>query len=155
MNPTNPYALRLANSAGWCCALLLIWPWLLGCFDSQAMIEARRKVAVLARLEEIDLGEYRLTLPTPIQSNEMTEIEFHAFGQVANRDLDMVAHSLEEHGPELRHRLLLAARQLDLQDLEQADLDLLRNQIAEVINETLPGEPLQSVGFYQFHYYNF
>ena len=119
------------------------------------MIEARRKVAVLARLEEIDLGKFRLTLSRPVQSEEMAEIQFHAFGQVANRDLDEVSDALETYGPELRHRLLLAARELSLEDLEDARLDLLRTHIATVINETLPGEPLQSVGFYQFSYYNF
>jgi len=119
------------------------------------MIDARRKVAILARLEEVDLGKFRLTLSHPPQSVEMAEIQFHAFGQVANRDLDQVTDALETYGPELRHRLLLAARQLQLKDLEDAQLKLLRTQIATVFNETLPGEPLQSVGFYQFRYYNF
>ncbi len=137
------------------CWLAVTCLLLTGCFDASAMIEARRKVAVLARLEEIDLGKFRLTLSRPVQSDEMAEIQFHAFGQVANRDLDTVTDSLETFGPELRHRLLLATRQLKLEDLEDAGLDLLGSQIAEVINETLPGEPLQSVGFYQFSYYNF
>lgn len=126
-----------------------------GCFNSQAMIEARRKVAILARLEEVDLGKFRLTLPQPFETNEMAEIQFHAFGQVANRDLDQVTEALEDYGPELRHQLLLAARQLEMKDIESARLEALRTQIAKVINETLPGEPLQSVGFYQFGYYNF
>jgi len=128
---------------------------LAGCFDASAMIEARRKIAILARLEEVDLGKFRLTLSRPVQSDEMAEIQFHAFGQVANRDLDKVTDALETYGPELRNRLLMAARQLKLEDIEAARLDLLRTQIVSVINETLPGEPLQSVGFYQFSYYNF
>lgn len=128
---------------------------LTGCFNADAMIESRRKVAILARLEEVDLGKFRLTLPRPPQSDEMAEIQFHVFGQVANRDLDAVTESLETYGPELRHRLLLAARELQLEDIEDPQLDLLRTQIATVINETLPGEPLQSVGFYRFAYHNF
>jgi len=137
------------------CGLPIPFLMFVGCFNSSEMIEARRKVAILARLEEVDLGKYRLTLPQPVQTTEMAEIEFHAFGQVANRDLDQVTEALETYGPELRHRLLLAARQLDLKDIEDAQLDLLRSQIADVINETLPGKPLQSVGFYKFGYYNF
>jgi len=137
------------------CGLPIPFLMFVGCFDSSEMIEARRKVAILARLEEVDLGKYRLTLPQPVQTTEMAEIEFHAFGQVANRDLDQVTEALETYGPELRHRLLLAARQLDLKDIEDAQLDLLRSQIVDVINETLPGKPLQSVGFYTFGYYNF
>ena len=119
------------------------------------MIEARRKVAILARLEEVDLGKFRLTLSRPIQSDEMAEIHFHAFGQVANRDVDEVTEALENYGPELRHRLLLAVRKLKLKELEDANLELLRQEIATIINETLPGEPLQSVGINQFSYYNF
>jgi hypothetical protein len=119
------------------------------------MIDARRKIAILARLEEVDLGEFRLTLPRPVQSADMAEIQFHAFGQVANRDLVKVTEALETHGTELRHRLLLAARQLELENIEDPQLDLLRSQIAAVINETLPGKPLQSVGFYRFAYHNY
>jgi len=126
-----------------------------GCFDAEAMVNARRKVAILARLEEVDLGKFRLTLPRPAQSDSMAEIQFHAFGQVANRDLEKVNMALETHGTELRHRLLLAARQLDMKDIEDPRLDLLRTQIATVVNETLPGKPLQSVGFYRFAYHNF
>ena len=140
-------------------ALTLVLPalsiFLGGCFNSEAMIDARRKVAILARLEEVDLGKFRLTLSRPVQSDDMAEIQFHAFGQVANRDLKQVNEALETYGPELRHRLLLATRKLKLKDIEDAELDLLRTQIADVVNETLPGEPLQSVGFYQFSYYNF
>ncbi len=128
---------------------------LCGCLDANAMIEARRKVAILARLEEVDLGKFRLTLSRPIQSDEMAEIHFHAFGQVANRDVDEVTEALENYGPELRHRLLLAVRKLKLKELEDANLELLRQEIATIINETLPGEPLQSVGINQFSYYNF
>ncbi len=126
-----------------------------GCFDADAMIEARRKVAILARLEEVDLGEYRLTLPQPVQSTEMAEVQFHVFGQVANRDLDQVTEALETYGPELRSRILLAARQLNLKDLEDAQLKLLRTEIVQVVNDTLPGEPLQSIGLYSLNYYNF
>jgi hypothetical protein len=119
------------------------------------MIEARHKVAILARLEEVDLGNYRLTLSRPLDTTEMAEIEFHAFGQVANRDLQQVTEALATHGPELRHRLLLASRELKLKDLEEAHLDLLRKKITTIINQTVPGEPIQSVGFYKFGYYNF
>jgi len=119
------------------------------------MIDARRKVAILARMEEIDLGEYRLTLPRPVQSTEMAEIQFHAFGHVANRDLDEVTEAIETLGPELQHQLLLAVRGLALKDIEDPQLELLRTQIVSVINATLPGEPLHAVGFYRFGYYNF
>ena len=153
---TSPKSSRRSPTAGLILAsacLLCVSPS--GCFNSQAMIESRRKVAVLARLEEVDLGMFRLTLPQPFETSEMAEIQFHAFGQVANRDLDTVTEALEMYGPEFRHQLILAARQLDLKDIENPGLEILREQIALVINETLPGEPLQSVGFYKFSYYDY
>jgi len=143
----------------WWKRLRFCWPTacllLSGCFDAEAMIGDRHKIAILARLEEVDLGKFRLTLPRPVQSSDIAEIQFHAFGHVANRDLGEVTEAIETYGPELRHRLLLAARQLQLGNIEDPRLDLLRTQIAAVFNETLPGEPLQSVGFYRFDYYNF
>lgn len=126
-----------------------------GCFDADAMIAERRKVAILARLEEVDLGEFRLTLPRPVQTNDMAEIQFQVFGQVANRDLEEVTEALEMYGPELRHRILLAARQLQLEDMEDAELALLRSEITTVVNETIPGEPVHSIGVKELSYYNF
>ena len=137
----------LLSTISWCVVLV-------GCFNAEAMVEARRAVAIKARLEEVDLGEFRVTLPRPPQSNEVAEIQFHAFGHVANRDLRVVQEALEEHGPEFRHRLLLATRQLGMREIEDPYLQSLRRQIAEVVNETLPGEPLQSVGFYRFSFSN-
>ncbi|NOY41415.1 MAG: hypothetical protein GXP26_06215 [Planctomycetes bacterium] len=125
-----------------------------GCFSADTMIEKRRAIAILTRLEEIDLGEFRISVPRPSEQVAAAEIFFHAFGQVENRDLRRVQKSLEIYGPELRHRLLLATRALDIQDLEDPKLASLRENIATVINENLKGEPLQSVGFYNFRYSN-
>ena len=143
-----------AWKAGWrICVLMACLPCA-GCFDAEAMIEARRTVAIRARLEEVDLGEFRISLPQPVETAEVAEIDFHAFGQVTNRDLDKVKESLETLKPQLRHRLLLAARQLTVQEIEDPRLASLRAHIVDVVNETLPGEPLQSVGFYHFRFSN-
>lgn len=118
------------------------------------MIAARRAIAIRARLEEVDLGEFRISLPRPAETTEGSEIFFHAFGQVANRDMDKVLEALETHGPELRHRLLLAARDMTMEDIQDPPLTELRSHIAEVVNEKLSGELLQSVGFYKFGFSN-
>lgn len=119
------------------------------------MINARRDIAVLARLEEVDLGKFSLTLPQPTGSDQLAEIQFHAFGQVANRDLSKVTETIEELGPEFRHRLLMAIRQFNLSDLEESDLTMLKEKITEVVNEMLPEASLHSVGLYSFAYHNF
>ncbi|MCA9229065.1 MAG: flagellar basal body-associated FliL family protein [Planctomycetales bacterium] len=125
-----------------------------GCFNAEALIESRRAFAIRARLEEVDLGKFVITLPQPADTVEAAEIYFHVFGQVANRDVHKVEELLISLGPELRHRLLLATRQLTVEDIQDPPLTALRTRIAEVVNETLPDEPLQSVGFYQFRYSN-
>lgn len=123
-----------------------------GCFNANAMIEKRRAIAILTRLEEVDLGEFRISIPRPSDEVAAAEIIFHAFGQVKNRDLKLVQSSLEIPSPDLRHRLLIASRSLSIQDLEDPKLSQLRENIASVINEDFEDDPVQSVGFYKFLY---
>ncbi len=106
------------------------------------------------RLEEVDFGEFRVSLPQPSETVEAAEIFFHVFGLVANRDMDEILESLEELGPEFRHRLLLSVRQLTVKEIQDPPLAELRKRISNMVNETLPGEPVQSVGFYRFGYSN-
>jgi len=134
--------------------MLVVCLFSVGCFDAEAMLDSRRAVAIRVRLEEVDLGEFRVSLPQPIATVEAAEINFHVFGQVTNRDLGKVEEALEELGPELRHRLLLSIRKLTAEDIQDPPLTALRAHIAEVVNETLPGEPLLSVGFYRFGFSN-
>ncbi len=135
--------------------LMAIAASLVGCVDAEALIQSRQKMAILARLEEIDLGEFRVTLPKPAEGADIAELCFHAFGLVANSDLEQVQEALDNQGVQFRHELLLAVRQLDVSDLEDPQLEALRSHIEDVMNAALPGEPLQSVGFYSFAYANF
>lgn len=124
----------------------------LGCFNAEALIESRRLVAIKARLEEIDLGKYRISLPHAEAVTETIEVNFHVFGQVANRDLESVTQILESSRPEIRDQLLVVTRNLSEAELQDPGLTSLREQIAKVVNDTLEGEPVQSVGFYKFRY---
>jgi len=137
--------------------MLLLWGSLtsVGCFNAEAMIDSRRLIATRARLEEVDLGEFRVTLPHAVQKTDSSELRFQVFGQVANRDLDDVEEMLEMHGPEVRHNILIVARQMSVEDLEDPKLTALRSRIAQVVNESLEDDPVQSVGFYRFRYIEF
>ena len=123
-----------------------------GCFNAESLIEARRAEAIGARLVEVDLGKFHISLPQPAETTAVAEVQFHVFGQVAYRNLELVEESLEKNGPEIRHRLLLATRQLKPSEIVDRELQSLRSHIANVFNETLPEEPLQSVGFYNFRF---
>lgn len=135
-----------------CCAVNCVA--LAGCYDAQALVAARRAVAVRSRLVEVDLGEFRITLPGPYTERKRAEIHFRAFGQVANRDLKLVKKTLEKNGPDLQNRLLFVVRQMNLREIQEPSLETLRGSIAGAINDTLPGDPLQSVGFYSFGFVN-
>lgn len=132
-------------------AVLSVLP---GCIDADSIIEARRSSSIQIRLEEVDLGEYRVSLPRPDDQLEVAEVQFHAFGHVAHRDMKSVRTLLEDRGPELRHNLLMQVRQLTLRQIEDPNLTELREHIVKTINGNLEGEPLQSVGFYRFRYLN-
>ena len=123
-----------------------------GCFDADVMIEDRRRIAKLARLEEIDLGKFRVALPHAHEFSQTAELHFHVFGQVANRDLNSVEEVLKNKGPEIRDRLLIAARLQTQEQLEDPQLTALRESITQVVNEYAEGDPVQSVGFYRFGY---
>ena len=126
-----------------------------GCFNADALIEARRTIVMRTRLEEVDLGKFRVTLPHAAEKTENAELYFHVFGQVANRDLTKVQEAIGKNGPEIRHSMLIAARRMTAEQLEDPQLNALRQSFAKVVNETLEGEPVQSVGFYRFGYMNF
>jgi hypothetical protein len=127
---------------------------LVGCYDAEALIKARREIAIKARLVEVDLGDFRITLPGPYTQRKRAEIHFRAFGQVANRDLKLVRATLAKNGPDLQNRMLLVVRKMKMHEIQEPRLTTLRESLASAINDTLPGDPLQSVGFYRFGFIN-
>ncbi len=134
----------------WCLLVASVLSFSAGCFDAEAMIASRQKIAQISRLEEVDLGAFRVTLPQLPNTTTAATVDFHAFGRVANSDLKRVAQAIEDHSSELRHRMLIAVRELDLSELEEPSLDTLRINIKHVFNETVGGDPLQAVGYYRF-----
>ncbi len=146
---------HLVGAVGLPAVLLCLLMSSVGCFNADALIEARRIIATRTRLEEVDLGKFRVTLPHAAEKTENAELYFHVFGQVANRDLDKVQEAIEKNGPELRHSMLIAARLMSAEQLEDPQLKALRQSFTKVVNETLEGDPVQSIGFYRFGYMSF
>ena len=135
-----------------CLLLTLALPTLGGCFNAEGLIESRRLTAIRAKLQEVDLGNFRISIPQGQSYGQTTELQFHVFGQVANRDMEAVAEVLEEYGPVIRDQMLVSVRELRPEELEEPRLTSLRESIAQVINGFLEEEPVQSVGFHQFRY---
>ena len=99
---------------------------LTGCFNADAMLESRLKNARLSTLEEVELGEFQVTLPQLPHSNATTVIDFHAFAHVANRDVSAVTQMIQQRSPEICHNMLIAVRNLKLEELEEPTLDALK-----------------------------
>jgi hypothetical protein len=123
-----------------------------GCFNADRLIAARRDAANGYKLAEVDLGEFHVTLPKLPGAEGGGVVEFHLFGQVANRDKSTVIEQIELRQPELRYRVLLSVRNLDQQRIDEPRLSKLRESMAKVVNEMLGEELIQSVGFFRFAY---
>jgi flagellar basal body-associated protein FliL len=126
---------------------LLVAP---GCFDRSALEQAQQQETDLVRAAEIELGEFRITLPHEPGTRARGVVEFKAFGRVAARDRDKVAKALAMTGPELRYRVLMAVRALTPKQLEEPTLQTLRGQLVKLANASLDKQVITSVGFYKF-----
>ena len=141
---TYPLVGAIALSAGALC--------ISGCYRSAALIEARRVAAIQEKLEEVDLGVYRVTLPPAGGSSTHGVVEFHAFGQVTNQERARVEESLEERDAEFRHHMLLAVRGLTLEEIREPSLDVLRSAVQAVVNRPWDEPLVKNVGFYKFNF---
>jgi hypothetical protein len=121
-----------------------------GCFDGSAILQAHEKETDLVRLDEVDIGEYRITLPHPPGRAGGGVLEFHIFGQVARRDRDKVASALQFNSAEIRYRVLLLTRGLTPEQLDEPKLTTLRTQITKIANASLESKMVRNVGFYSF-----
>lgn len=124
-----------------------------GCVDAERLTEARRNKAHGYQLAEVDLGKYHVPLPQLPNVPGGGVVDFHAFGQVTNRHKKAIEQQLELRGPELRHRILLAVRELDQSQIDQPELTSLRTVVAEAVNGMLDEAQLEGVGFYAVSYY--
>ena len=124
-----------------------------GCYDAQAL---RRDPAETheghdaATWEEVDLGEFQVTLPHVLGAATDSIVEFHVFGHVQPTDLAAIDRALATRGPELRSRMLIAVRELTDAHFDEPKLTALREAIAQVLNAALEKPLVRKVGFYQF-----
>jgi len=125
----------------------------MGCFDAEQITAARRDAANGLKLVEVDLGEYRITLPKLPGDEGGGIIDFHAFGQVTARDKASLEAELAQRAPEMRHRMLLAVRGLPETCIDEPELDSLRESVGLVVNQMLGDDVIQDIGFYEMSYY--
>lgn len=123
-----------------------------GCYDAQALTQAKREQAERMRLEDVDLGKYRITLPKLPHAPVGGVVDFHAFGQVPNRNRKAVEKEIKQGDAVLRNRMLIAVRTLTHADVEDPELTNLREKIAKVVNSSLNTDAVKGVGFYDLRF---
>ena len=123
-----------------------------GCYSGDELVERVRNKAIRTRLEEIELGQFRVTLPRNEQTGEMIEVDIRVFGQSQRYKLNEIEDQLEVARPILEDRLLTALRGFSRRDLAEPDLNTLRAELLTVSNELLEDEPLEAIGFYDVRF---
>jgi hypothetical protein len=123
---------------------------MLGCYNADALRQQRSEAAKVMHMEEIDLGEFSITLPHELGEATDNIVEFHVFGLIQSRDRHKVARALETRGPEFRARMLISVRALTTADFDEPRLTKLRQTVAEVMNGALQEKLIERVGFYDF-----
>ncbi len=119
-----------------------------GCYDGKVIIERVRSAALRNRLEEIDLGTFRTTMPRDPATNGFAEVEIHIFGTAPRYRVKSIERQLEDDDYHLRHDALTTLRNMSNDELAEPDLDVLRERFLRVANQLLDDAPIKSIGFY-------
>ena len=136
-----------------------MWKWwapvaaatiLLGCYDSQSMVQRVRDDSVQTQLVEIDLGKFYVTLPRDAQTGSPCELSVHFFGSVPPYRANQVRGQLASGDYRLRHETLVALRITTHEELAETSLTTLKERLRKVANAILEEAPVEAIGFYEF-----
>ena len=121
-----------------------------GCYNGETLVERVRSRAIRTRLEEIDLGSYRITLPKDTQKNEMVEVTVDLYAHASRHRLKGLKKELEAKSYLLRDDLLATFRSFTQEDLDDPGLNRLRNDVLEAVNSVLDEPQLSALGVSDF-----
>lgn len=125
-----------------------------GCYDAHALIEQVRADAIRNRLDEVDLGTYRTTMPRDPHTNALVEMELQLFGTVPQYRIGAIERQLQTEGYRLRYEILAAIRQATADELIEPDLAGLRGRLTQVVNQVLTKAPVKTIGIENFRILN-
>ncbi|MGI9455701.1 MAG: hypothetical protein ACR2NU_04020 [Aeoliella sp.] len=131
-----------------CLASLLLGTLLAlpGCYDGEQLIEEVRDQAIRSRLEEIDLGYFRTTLPRDSSSSSRIEVELELFGTAVRYKIPEIESAIEDASHRLRQAILVAIRQTTTQEMDDPSLTQLRARLLQVANTELAEAPVEELG---------
>lgn len=123
-----------------------------GCYSSEGLVSKTRNKAIRSRIDEVELGSFRVTLPRDITTGEMTEINLRLFGVSERYKINEIQADLEARGPKIEDTAIRTLRMTQREDLVDPDLKKLRTRLLAAMNEELNGAPLRSIGFYEVRF---
>lgn len=130
------------------------WPVLLalaclaapGCYDGDKLVEQVRDTAIRTRLEEVELGAFRTTLPRDTLELSRLEVDLELFGTAVRYKIPEIEEKLEFNAHRLRQSMLVALRETTADETYEPDLERLRKRLLAVVNQYLDETPLKSLG---------
>ncbi len=124
-----------------CCAALA----LPGCYNSGQMVERARNRALATRLEEVDLGSYRITLPFDELSGARTELVLELVGTARRYRTGDIENRVESQRCLLRQGTIAAARLTTPEELADPQMAALRARLLAVTNDVLGDDAVDTL----------
>lgn len=118
-----------------------------GCYDSKRLIEAARNKAIQTRLDEVDLGEFRTTLPRDHADSSAMEVVVDLFGTVPRYKIPVVQEVIDRDEYRMRQAVIIALRKTTANEIADPHLTTFRERLLTVVNAELGETQLESLGF--------
>ncbi|QDU54290.1 hypothetical protein [Aeoliella mucimassa] len=123
-----------------------------GCYDSKSLIDEVRNKAIRTRLDELDLGYFRTTLPRSAVDDSPMEVEVEMYGTVVRHKIPALEEELKEQEYRLRQEVVIALRQTNANEIADPNLVTFRERLLTVYNTVLENAPIESLGFRQVRF---
>ena len=123
-----------------------------GCFNGEKLVARVRNHAIRSRVDEVKLGQYRVTLPRNRLTGEMSEVDVRVFGETLRYKINEIEDELKSRAPEIEDHTLRILRETTREELADPELTDLRARLLASMNEVLTGAPLKSVCFHEVRF---
>ncbi|PQO32327.1 hypothetical protein DTL21_19075 [Bremerella cremea] len=100
---------------------------------------------------EVDLGKFDCTIPNP-KTNSTILVDFHAFIKLPRYKSYELEPILKSHENRFRHDIVMRIRKFNRTALNEPDLTQLREALKASIDELLPENKIEMIGFYSFQF---
>jgi len=134
------------------CLPLLLLTGCLGAPEETASIEdlqaLEKKRSKPQNLAEVELGDFLIT--RRVEDEEMLFIEFKLYALVDADRQDSFNEALEKRRERMRDQVLQLAQRIKEKQLFQANLRVLKTEVAAVVKVALKAPQLYDVGFHAF-----